>query len=78
MKVKNGFNASLYQVRMGYKYLRGMDIPGNLPFDTAGCGLVRDFGLERVKAILTGIPNDGRLTDDEVLALARTLDPKAE
>jgi len=51
------YSASAYQVCIGYKYLRGENLPGNLPFDQAAHDLSNDFGFDRVRAILTGIPN---------------------
>ncbi len=51
----NGFNVTAYQVAQGYRHFRGVPIPGDMPFSTAGSGLVTDFGLERVRTVLTAI-----------------------
>jgi len=54
-KKAKGFNATAYQVAQGYRYFRGVPIPGDMPFATAGNGLVTDYGIERVRAVVTAI-----------------------
>ena len=74
------YSASAYQVCIGYKYLRGENLPGNLPFDQAAHDLSNDFGFDRVRAILTGIPNYRAActaTEADALAAAKNADPGA-
>jgi hypothetical protein len=77
MKQNQGFNASAYQVRIGYKYFRNKELPGDLPFSEAGNGLVQDYGLLRVQAVVQGIPNAPEQTEFEALARAKAADPEA-
>ena len=73
--MSQGFNVSLYQITVGYRYFRGAPLPGNLPFVTAGDALIRDFGRERVKAVLRAIPNDA--SEAEALTAAQAADSRS-
>jgi hypothetical protein len=70
------FNASCLQIRLGWQYLTGSAIPGDLRFDHAARQLVDVYGLLRVKAVLLGIPNNPNLTDATALAFAEQADPE--
>jgi len=72
--MSKGFNVSLHQISIGYRYFKDEPMPGNLPFQQAGCDLVREFGLDRVRAVLTAIPNETGVSDDDALAAARAAD----
>ena len=73
--MSQGFNVSLYQITVGYRYFRRTPLPGNLPFVTAGDALIRDFGRERVKAVLRAIPNDA--SEADALAAAHAADSRS-
>jgi hypothetical protein len=77
MKKPQGFNASAYQVRIGWEYFHGRPFPGDLSFAQTGNDLAQDFGLLRVQAVLTAIPNyvSGQ-TDEAALAAAKAADPE--
>ena len=74
--MSRGFNVSLYQIAQGYRYFRGEPLPGKLPFTTAGDALIRDFGRERVKAVLGAIDNNNP-DDAAAQAAAQAADPGA-
>jgi hypothetical protein len=69
--MSTGFNASCFQIRIGYTILRGSPLPGDLPFSTAAAGLVRDFGIDRVQAVLTAIPNNPDISEEAAIAAGR-------
>ncbi len=73
-----GFNASYYQISLGYRYFMGRPMPGDLPFDTAAYHLIDAFGRLRVEAVLTGIPNDPKMSEANALILAGMVDPGPE
>lgn len=68
---QRGFNASCFQIRMGYLALRNAPLPSDLSFWEAGNGLVRDFGIDRVSAVLLAVPNDPAASEEDALAAAR-------
>lgn len=72
---KNAFSVSLFAIDIGYTHFRGTPLPANLPFITAGNDLIRDFGRERVKAVLEAIPREA--SREEALAAAKAADPGA-
>jgi hypothetical protein len=74
LQVGGPFSCDSFQIWLGYKYLRGADLPGNLPFDKAATDLIQDYGRLRVQAILTAIPNDPKTTNSDALAAARYAD----
>lgn len=76
--MSQGFNASCYQIRIGYKHFRGKEQPGNMSYADAANGLVRDFGLSRVRTVLTAIPNNTGVSDFEAWAAAVKADPGPE
>jgi hypothetical protein len=73
--MSQGFHASLYQIAVGYRHFRGASLPRTLPFVTAGNALIRDFGRERVKAVLRAIPNDA--SEADALAAAQAADSRS-
>ncbi len=71
--MEDGFNATLYQIHQGYRYFRGEELPGKLPFVTAANDLIRDFGRLRVKTVMAAI---GDAKDDaDAQAAAKAADP---
>ncbi len=78
-----GFNASFYQLRLGYYHLTGRPLPGNLTFDEAGNRLateigerlIQEYGRLRVEAVVTAVPNDPSLPEATALATAKGVDP---
>jgi hypothetical protein len=77
-KSSKGFNASLYQIRIGYQYFRGEPMPGDLPFQKAGNDLVHDFGRDRVQKVLTAIAYHSGTTDADALAAAKAADEEQQ
>ena len=71
---RKGFNASAYQVRIGWEYFYGSPLEDDMSFAQAGSEMVKDFGLYRVQAVLQGIPNYTGQTDEVSMASARTAD----
>jgi hypothetical protein len=77
--IVGGHDFTAYQLRMGYKYLTGTDMPVKQLFTTVANALIRDYGVLRVEAILTAIPNmklPG--SDAKAMIAAKAADPGAQ
>jgi molybdopterin-biosynthesis enzyme MoeA-like protein len=70
-----GFHVSLYQIRQGYVYFHGEPLPDNVPYVEAADAQIRDYGRERVRAVLAAI--GPRMDDIAAQAAAKAADPGA-